>query len=578
VIISFLLFNAGLAIAHTPNTGAGAFFRWPGAGPIATFPGIEGGEFHGFTIELVDGSPGECDAITLVPPNNLPAGYEVSCRPESCSVVSTRFCTAGSWIPQLGQAGTYVLKFIAQDEHGATLSGAQPVGTYIIEQATPPEFLPYFLYNGDLVENVSEFSATVGELFTLGVYVRDVDGSYRPNNSNVAGPLITFLSRPAFYFEKITDHGSILPPGANFSCDTCVSNPFCNTCVNDSDFNDPQISKERYRGMFEWTPTSSDISTHTATFIVSDNTSLVSQPKSVNIVVKPAEAPGDFILHGAEPVQAVEDVQAFVKDKATVFKVVIENTFPGDQDVEIIILVDSVRVHQETVHIKANCKATFYLPENVDPTTDCDGKTFTTKNSIKPFTTAGFSNVEVVLDPFNTIKEIEDDINNKIVFISEVEDIKPFTVLYVPIKHSAADMITPCPLAQRDANGFCSPNAGRITTAHQWMSLVYPVSTLNYVKLPTITNTHAVSGQQIPGLMADLIKMKTSWKNSHLTAGEVLMYGWLPSGTINNGWGQLGGFVGYGDESVQGNGQFGDMHINDLILAHEGGHGLNIFW
>jgi len=69
--------------------------------------------------------------------------------------------------------------------------------------------------------------------------------------------------------------------------------------------------------------------------------------------------------------------------------------------------------------------------------------------------------------------------------------------------------------------------------------------------------------------------MKKTWEESHATSGDVMIYGWLPSRTIDQGWGQAG-FVGFGDESILGFGQFGDMHINELIMSHEGGHGLNI--
>ena len=55
---------------------------------------------------------------------------------------------------------------------------------------------------------------------------------------------------------------------------------------------------------------------------------------------------------------------------------------------------------------------------------------------------------------------------------------------------------------------------------------------------------------------------------------EVVLYGWLPTDTIKQGWGWQVPKTGFGDENFRSIGNCangGDMHIKDILLAHEAG-------
>ncbi len=145
-------------------------------------------------------------------------------------------------------------------------------------------------------------------------------------------------------------------------------------------------------------------------------------------------------------------------------------------------------------------------------------------------------------------------------------------ILYVPIRYPSANMVTPC--ASPDAQGYCVP-ANRIDQAATWVTAVYPVPSIQYVRLPVFTSTDPRSGDSVPNIPGELATLQANWEaaNPCCTDGSsvrsVRIYGWLPSGTINQGW---GGAQAYGDENILNLGTFGDMSVDALILAHEIGH------
>ncbi len=306
-----------------------------------------------------------------------------------------------------------------------------------------------------------------------------------------------------------------------------------------------------------------------------------SDPDTVTVTVA-----ADLILVSAEPIQAVEGVSAFVLDKPTVFKAVIQNTSPEDKTFFVTLWLDNTAlVSVDEILVKANCKATYYFPNPKDPTA-CDDKplpafvkSYIPKSSVIG---EGLCNFTTIIDSGNGVEEI-DESNNELVSEHRWTKTKDLVVLYVPIKPVWWMMNTPCPPETREAGVFCSPNPARIVTPIQWMNLIYPIDNIQYIPLPPIYNFFPRGGDymtNIPLLWNVLDSMRNDWINSNPGANrEVVLYGWLPTDTIKQAWGSAGKKLGFGDENVLSIGNCancGDMHINDMILAHEVGHMLSL--
>ncbi len=299
-----------------------------------------------------------------------------------------------------------------------------------------------------------------------------------------------------------------------------------------------------------------------------------SLPDTVKVTVT-----GDLILVSAEPIQAVEGVSALVTDKHTVFKAVIENTFPEDKTVFIQMDLDGSLVAVEDVLVKAGCKATYYFPETTAPT-ECDDKPLPAKNSFLAEIRDGDRSFITELDPLDNIDE-SDESNNKLTEINRWTITRDLVILSVPIRPFFSDMITPCPAEERGFAGVrCKPDPNRILTPIQWVDLVYPVDNIKYIQLPPYYNPNPRMGDNIPGLWKDVKLMRDNWIMSNPGTGrEVVLYGWLPTNTLNQGWGWEVTKTGFGDENFRSIGNCancGDMHINDILLAHEVGHMLKI--
>ena len=308
---------------------------------------------------------------------------------------------------------------------------------------------------------------------------------------------------------------------------------------------------------------------------------------------------GDVILFSFTTTQGIEskvDVPVtFVKDKPTVFKAIINNTFDSDKDVFVSITDNSVPVVGEFIHILKDCTATFYFPANMGPKPNsldftCDGKTFTSKplNAIF-FKTVGPHKIDFSLQPFDNI--VADDSNLVKSNVNQVTETNPIIVLSVPIYQKGHkyngdnNMNIPCDsfysTPQYDIH---CPLREEVISAANFMSHTFPVAKLSYVQLPRITNDHDtnLTDASIPLLFADLKKIRDNWIFSHFATERVLIFGWLPQNTINNGEGYPGTFVAYGDEHINGliesfkHPNFGDMSMNNLLLAHELGHSLSL--
>lgn len=302
-----------------------------------------------------------------------------------------------------------------------------------------------------------------------------------------------------------------------------------------------------------------------------------------NVQLSGEAAGSDLVLVSAQPIQAVEGTSAFVLDKLTVFKAVIKNTFPEDKTFLVtLFLDDTALVSIDEVLVKAGCTATYYFPSPRDPTA-CDDKPLTASRNYEPSSTVigeGMLNFKITIDSGNQVEENDED-NNELVSIHQWTKTKDLVILNVPIKHSFSDMITPCPPEERELSVFCSPDPARILTPIQWVDLVYPVDNIQSIQLPPYYNANLSDDEDdIPGLWDDLDLMRKNWITSNPGADrEVVLYGWLPTDTLQQGWGWSVPKTGFGDENIDSIGNCancGDMHVNDILLAHEIGHMLKV--
>jgi len=314
------------------------------------------------------------------------------------------------------------------------------------------------------------------------------------------------------------------------------------------------------------------------------------QEDSVPDTVKVTVA-GDLILVSAQPIQAVEGVSALVLDKFTVFKAVIENTSPEDKTLFVsVFLDDTAFVSADEILVKGGCTATYYFPNPADPIA-CDGKHLPSSTLYTPKSSvigAGPRNLTIQLDSANQVVEINEG-NNELVSLHRWTQTNDLVILYVPIIYFRPLMREACLAGQILDFQFCMPNLTRILSPIQWVDLVYPVDDIKYIQLPIYFSFHprtptrtrtGVVFNNIGALWGDLAELKRLWVRDNPGANrEVVLYGWLPTNTIKNGWGNSGTKLGFGDENL---GSIGicptceDMHINDILLAHEVGHMLSV--
>jgi len=303
-----------------------------------------------------------------------------------------------------------------------------------------------------------------------------------------------------------------------------------------------------------------------------------SDPDTVKVTVA-----GDLKIVSAEPIQAVEGVSALVLDKFTVFRAIIENTSPEDKTFFVsVFLDDTAFVSADEILVKGGCTAIYFFPNPSDPIA-CDGKhlpsstLYTPKSSVFE---AGPLNFTIRLDSADQVVEINEG-NNELVSMHRWTQTKDLVILHTPILQLAELMIIPCPDDEIVNIAFCSPNVRQTLKPKQWVDLVYPVDDIKYIKLPLIYSRFDVTKEAgAAGLARFLWEKRRDWVAGHPGVNrEVVILGWLPTNSIGNGVAYPRAQVGFGDENVRSIGNCpncGDMHANDLMVAHEVAHMLSV--